>query len=217
MRFSFRRLLAFLAFSALFSSALTNVASAAVPSIPTNLTAASTAGASGSVTLTWTASSNTPTDYIIEYSPNAFATNTYRFIDAIDTTVTETVTGLTNGLTYTFRVKGFNGDGTSAASATATAIPVSGHTPNDLALFNACPASVITAAGFTDTTSADVACIKYYGITLGTTATTFSPLDPVPRWQMALFLTRMAVPAGATLPSGADQGFTDISGKSAEI
>jgi len=217
MRFSIKRLLAFLAFSALFSSALSGVASAAVPSIPTNLTAVSTAGASGSVTLTWTASSNTPTDYIIEYSPNAFATNTYRFIDAIDTTVTETVTGLTNGLTYTFRVKGFNGDGTSAASATATAIPVSGHTPNDLALFNACPASVITAAGFTDTTSADVACIKYYGITLGTTATTFSPLDPVPRWQMALFLTRMAVPAGATLPSGADQGFTDISGKSAEI
>ena len=124
MRFSIRRVIALLAFSALFSAALTNVASAAVPTTPTNLTAVSTSGASGSVTLTWTASSNTPTDYIIEYSPNAFVTNTYRFIDAVDTTVTETVTGLTNGLTYTFRVKGFNGDGTSAASATATAIPI---------------------------------------------------------------------------------------------
>jgi len=39
----------------------------------------------------------------------------------------------------------------------------------------------------------------------------------VPRWQMALFLTRMAVPAGAALGDGSDQGFTDISGKSAEI
>ena len=148
MRFSIRRVVALLAFSAIFSSVLTNVALAAVPSVPTNLTAVSTSGASGSVTLTWTASSNTPTDYIIEYSPNAFAINTYRFIDAVDTTVTETVTGLTNGLTYTFRVKGFNGDGTSSASTTAAAIPVSGHTPNDLALFDACPASVITAAGF---------------------------------------------------------------------
>ena len=217
MKFTIRRALALLAFSALFSLALTNVASAAIPTVPTNLTAVSTSGASGSVTLTWTASSNTPTDYIIEYSPNAFATNTYRFIDAVDTTVTETVTGLTNGLTYTFQVKGFNGDGTSAASTTVAAIPVSGHTANDLALFDACPASIITAAGFTDTTSADVACIKYYGITLGTTATTFSPVDPVPRWQMALFLTRMAVPAGVTIPSGVDQGFTDISGKSTEI
>ena len=217
MRFSIRRIVALLGFTALFSLALTNVASAAVPSVPTNLTAVTTSGASGSVTLTWTASSNTPTDYLIEYSPNAFATNTYRFIDAVDTTVTETVTGLTNGVTYTFQVKGFNADGTSAASTTAVAIPVSGHTPNDLALFDACPASVITAAGFTDTTSADVACIKYYGITLGTTATTFSPVDSVPRWQMALFLTRMAVPAGVTIPSGVDQGFTDIPGKSAEI
>ena len=34
---------------------------------------------------------------------------------------------------------------------------------------------------------------------------------------MALFLTRMAVPAGATLGTGADQGFTDIAGKSTEI
>jgi hypothetical protein len=217
MRFSIRRVVALLGFTALFSLALTNVASAAVPSIPTNLTAATTSGASGSVTLTWTASSNTPTDYIIEYSHNAFVTNTYRFIDAIDTTVTETVTGLTNGLTYTFRVKGFNGDGTSAASTTAVAIPVSGHTPNDLPTFDACPASVITATEFTDTTSTDVACIKYYGITQGTTTTTYSPVDLVPRWQMALFLTRMAVPAGVTVPSGTDQGFTDISGKSTEI
>ena len=217
MRFSIRQIVALIAFAALFSLALTNVASAAVPTTPTNLIAATTSGASGSVTLTWTASSNTPTDYIIEYSHNAFAINSYRFIDAVDTTVTETVTGLTNGLTYTFQVKGFNGDGTSAASTTAAAIPVSGHTANDLALFDACPASVITAAGFTDTTSADVACIKYYGITLGTTATTFSPLDPVTRLQMALFLTRMAVPAGVTLPSGDDQGFTDITGETAEF
>ncbi|SVE20993.1 uncharacterized protein METZ01_LOCUS473847, partial [marine metagenome] len=47
MKFSIRRLVALLAFSALFSSALTNVASAAVPTTPTNLTAVTTSGASG--------------------------------------------------------------------------------------------------------------------------------------------------------------------------
>jgi|TARA_B100000315_G_scaffold65764_1_gene59679 hypothetical protein len=138
-------------------------------------------------------------------------------MDGVSTTLSATVTGLTNGTQYTFRVKAMNGSGTSDPSATTTAVPYSNHTPNDLAVFDACPTGVIPAAGFTDTTSLDVDCVKYYGITKGTTATTFSPIDFVSRWQMALFLTRMVEPAGATLPSGEDQGFTDISGKSTEI
>jgi NAD(P)-dependent dehydrogenase (short-subunit alcohol dehydrogenase family) len=69
----------------------------------------------------------------------------------------------------------------------------------------------------TDTTSTDVDCIAMYGITTGVTATTYEPSSNVPRWQMALYLTRMASKAGHTLGSGADQGFTDISGYSAAI
>jgi hypothetical protein len=42
-------------------------------------------------------------------------------------------------------------------------------------------------------------------------------MDTVTRWQMALFLTRMAVPAGITLGDGTGHEFTDIGGKSAEI
>jgi hypothetical protein len=56
-----------------------------------------------------------------------------------------------------------------------------------------------------------------YGITTGVTATTYEPTASIPRWQMALYLTRMASTAGITLGSGADQGFTDISGYSADI
>ncbi len=37
-------------------------------------------------------------------------------------------------------------------------------------------------------------------------------LRDVERWQMALFLTRQAEVHGLTLPSGADQGFTDLAG-----
>ena len=47
-------------------------------------------------------------------------------------------------------------------------------------------------------------------ITEGTTATTFSPYDPVPRWQMALFITRLLDAAGMTMPSGSSQGFSDV-------
>ena len=102
---------------------------------------------------------------------------------------------------------------TTAVGTTGVAITVVGSA----ATYSACPSGSAPAAGFTDTTSTDVDCIAMYGITKGTTATTYSPTDSVPRWAMALYLTRALGPAGGTLGTGADQGFTDISGKSAEI
>lgn len=100
----------------------------------------------------------------------------------------------------------------SAAASTTTVYM------DDVAELSACPTqSSIPAAGFTDTTSTDVDCIKYYGITTGVTATTYEPASSVSRWEMALFLTRLADVSGITLGSGADQDFTDISGKSAAI
>ena len=100
-----------------------------------------------------------------------------------------------------------------SATPATTAIVVVGSD----ATYAACPTGAAAAAGFTDTTSTDVDCLAMFGITTGTTATTYSPTDSVSRWQMALFLTRALAPAGGTLGAGADQGFTDISGKSDEI
>lgn len=193
---------------------------AAVPSSPTGLSAVA---GDTKVTLSWTASSNSPTDYIVEYSLYEFAAGyqILTFLKASSTTTTTTVTGLINGVTYSFRVKGTNSSGTSAASSAVSATPVANNTPNDLAVFKACPAGVAPDHGFSDVfasvTSTAVTCIKYYGITKGTTATTYSPNDSVARWQMALFLTRMAVPAGVSLGDGSNQGFVDIGGKSTEI
>ena len=100
----------------------------------------------------------------------------------------------------------------SAAPLTTAANPTNGST------YSACPGSAgIASAGFTDTTSTDVDCIAYYGITTGVTATTYEPAANIPRWQMALYLTRTATETGTTLGSGADQGFTDLSGHSADI
>ncbi len=99
----------------------------------------------------------------------------------------------------------------SAAPATVAVAAGNGAT------YSACPTGSAAAAGFTDTTSTDVDCIKMHGITTGVTATTYEPASNIPRWQMALYLTRFATAAGTTLGSGADQGFTDISGYSADI
>ena len=102
----------------------------------------------------------------------------------------------------------------SAAPATTAITTVT----EAAAAYKACPTSAnIPSAGFTDTTDTAVDCLKYYGITSGTTATTYSPTDTVTRWQMALYMTRLIDVANVALGTGADQGFTDISGKSAEI
>ncbi len=215
-----QRLLAVVAIvSALLAFSQSTVA-AAVPTAPSGLTATATDSA---VVLSWTASTNSPSDYIVEYSLFEFLAGypVITFTKPTSTNTSVTVTGLANGTLYTFRVKGTNGDGTSSASDTATATPLADNTPNDLATYKACPTGVAPAHGFTDVfadvTATAVSCIKYYGITMGTTTTTYSPSESVPRWQMALFLTRMAVPSGVTLGDGSDQGFTDIGGKSAEI
>ena len=47
----------------------------------------------------------------------------------------------------------------------------------------------------------DIDCIAYYGITKGTSATTYSPLMSVTREHMALFLTRLAGLVGIEVAS----------------
>ena len=213
-----RRLLAvFVTFTVVSVCSITS-ASASAPGAPTGLTPVP---GDKQVALSWTAPGVTGggggiSNYNVEYSTNAGAT-WYSVIRPVSTTASYTVTGLTNGTTYALRVSAVNGVDVGAYSTVVSAIPFVVHTANDLPLFSACPTGLIPSAGLSDTTSTDVDCIAYYGITKGTTATTYSPDDQVTRWQMALFLTRMAGPAAITLGSGVDQGFTDISGKSAEI
>ncbi len=80
--------------------------------------------------------------------------------------------------------------------------------------YSACVGDAVLDAGFTDTVGnfakASINCIAYYGITTGTTETTYSPSQKVTRAQMALFLTRAAPMAGITLPDPVSHGFTDI-------
>ena len=154
-------------------------------------------------------------NYVIEYTSDGLSWS--QFAHQASTTASIAVTGLTNGTTYTFRVSAVNSDGVGTTSALASTTPLSNHTQNDLPTYSACPTGLISSAGFSDYSSVAVDCVKHYGITKGTTATTYSPHDTVTRWQMALFLSRMAGPAGITLGTGADQGFTDISGYSTEI
>jgi hypothetical protein len=98
------------------------------PPAPTSLTSPSQS--SGSVYLTWAAPANDGgsaiTDYAVQYSSNSGSTWT-TFSRSASTALNATVTGLTNGTAYQFRVAGVNSVGTGTYSSTATATPTSGN------------------------------------------------------------------------------------------
>ncbi len=94
--------------------------------------------------------------------------------------------------------------------------------PDYPATFDACVGGAAESAGFEDVpanhaNAGDIDCIAYYGITRGTSATTYSPSMSVTREHMALFLTRLAGLVGIAVASTpANAGFTDIGELSAE-
>jgi len=101
-------------------------------------------------------------------------------------------------------------------SLMAVALPASAHSVA-IDATNSCPATT-PSAGFTDiggldaTTQTAINCLFAFGITTGTSATTYSPNDTVTRWQMALFLVRQAADHGIVIPAATNQGYTDIGG-----
>jgi hypothetical protein len=100
-----------------------------LPPAPTSLSA--TAG-NAQASLTWSAPtvlSQTPiTDYIVQYSSNGGSTWT-TFSDGTSTSTSATVTELTNGTAYVFRVAAVNGVGTGAYSSVTSSV-----TPNNQAI-----------------------------------------------------------------------------------
>ena len=94
-----------------------------VPGIPSGLTG--TAGA-GQASLSWTAPTsnggNTISNYVIQYRVNTAGSSWTTFTRADSSLTTATVTGLTNGTTYVFRVAAANAAGAGANSAESAAL-----------------------------------------------------------------------------------------------
>lgn len=93
-----------------------------------------TSNASTQSVVSWTApdANGTPiTDYIIEYSTSStFASSVTAFTDGTSAAVSATVTGLSNGTTYYFRVKAVNAVGQSASWSTISSGAVPAAAPN---------------------------------------------------------------------------------------
>ena len=107
-----------------YSTSSSAVTAYTTPGAPTSV--AGTAG-EGEVALSWSAPAsnggNSITDYIIQYSSNNGVSWT-TFSDGTSTSTSETVTGLTNGTSYIFRIAAVNAAGTGANStSSAAAVP----------------------------------------------------------------------------------------------
>lgn len=96
-------------------------AQAGVPDQITDLTAA---GGNQEVRLNWTApdDNGSPiTDYEIHYSDDGFTSDDQIFADGVSTDTSDIIiTGLTDFTTYSFRVRGINGNGTAASPGSNT-------------------------------------------------------------------------------------------------
>jgi hypothetical protein len=105
------------------SSVLVNVAT--VPDAPSSL--AGTSFSSNSAALAWVAPNNNRsaiTDYVVQYSTDN--SNWTTFNDGTSTSTSASVTGLTNGTLYYFRVAATNSVGTGSYSSSISGTPNAG-------------------------------------------------------------------------------------------
>ncbi len=105
------------------------------PSLPAQVGTVTPTGGNAEVSLSWSAPSAngaTITDYLVQYSSDS-GSNWTTFADGTSATTSATVTGLTNGTEYVFRVAAVNSIGTGSYSAASSAVtPADGVTRADV-------------------------------------------------------------------------------------
>jgi len=126
------------------------------------------------------ASGDAPTGYIVQYKKTSDPDTAFTtFSTPVAPTTIETVTGLTNGTSYTFRVAGTNSYGTGAWSETRTATPVG--PPNAPTGLGYVPLAGSAQISFTDpsTNGGSVLTNYEYSLDGGNTWMALSPVDTV--------------------------------------
>ena len=111
--------------TATYSSLSAAVVPNPVPSQTAGLTV-STNGQSNQLVLNWTAPNNNGsaiTDYLIQYSTDGGQT-WQTFSDGVSSSTSATLTGLTNGANYSFKVSAISAIGTGLASTSSASVPV---------------------------------------------------------------------------------------------
>jgi hypothetical protein len=152
------------------ASAAVSVTPSTTPSAPTSLTA--TAGNS-QATISFTAGSNGGSA-ITNYKYSLDGTN-YTALSPTDATSPVTITGLTNGTSYSIYLKAVNANGDSSASAAVSVTPST--TPSAPTSLTATAGDGQATISFTAGSDGGSTITNYKYSTDGTTYTTLSPVD----------------------------------------
>ncbi len=169
----------------------------------------------GEVQLSWTGGGDYKTGWEYALSETQGTTGDWITIPGTGATTTHTLRQLTVGTTYYFRLRAVNGaegqikgaesDEVSAVPQAAAAPPLFPVGPPVVVtpiyepdpIEDLCPADEVPDAGFTDIAGwpeefiVAINCMAWYGLTNGTTPTTFSPDRQLTRAQQVLFLQRI--------------------------
>lgn len=124
------------------------------------------------------ATGDAPTGYVVQYKKTSEADSAYlTFSTTTAPTTIETVTGLTNGLSYSFRIAGTNSYGTGSYSVVRDATPV-GPPPPPTNLVATAKASATDISFTNPITDGGAAITNYqYSLNNGSSWTSFSPVD----------------------------------------
>jgi len=180
------------------------------PGVPTGLAGT---GGNGSAALTWTAPSSNGSSAIILYTVTASPGGATCLTSGV-TSASCTVSGLTNGTFYTFSVVATNAAGSSAGSAATAPIQARAGAALDTTVNHA-----FTDVGTVGTEAANAIAALFNttpAITQGMNSTTYGPLVPVNRANMAVFLSRSIQAVGHTVNTTVNHTFADVAGLTAE-
>lgn len=134
--------------------------------------------ANGQVALAWSAVAGPEanvSDYIVQFKTSV-ATTWTTFSDGTSTTASATVTGLTNGTSYNFRVAAVNSAGTSPYSAIVTATPATTASAPTITGITAASATSLSVAFTAGATGGEPITNYKYSLD-GGAYTAFSPAD----------------------------------------
>jgi alpha-tubulin suppressor-like RCC1 family protein len=138
---------------------------------PSRVGSLSTTSGDGQVALSWSAPATggaSISDYLIEYSANSGTTWT-TFVDAVTSALSATVTSLTNGTAYQFRVTAKNTIGSGAVSANSSVVTPTTSTTTSTTTSSSTSTTSTTVAPSTSTTTSSTSQSQ---TTTATTSTT---------------------------------------------
>jgi serine/threonine protein kinase len=185
-------------------------------SVPAQVTGLTATPSDGSVALTWQAPQGSPAGYQVEVSP---APATEPATQQVGTATSDTVTGLTDGTTYTFNVLATNTTGNGPLSIGVTAVPFGKPPAMAAPTAEALPASATGAGSNSSATITTIRVTVNYASAIdeGSAITDYTwyeykssssdgPWTEVTSQTASIHATSMVVPAGVALFNVSNDG-----------